>query len=238
MTKETSGSSVAAEYLAHGVEVMRANESFVRQQAEGTYEEVIHLINDAIDEVGLALKRPEREKYYLERTMSFFTQHVLMPFSYAIYWDLLAGNLPACFMELRLMLESLVKCYLADSKHPEVPSFQTRLDLLEQEMGQEKLSTSKVMKKLGGQLEAPGAFVALWGKLSEHWSHMKGFTDKLVSHVTEKSDMPPWALGIPLHYAESDLSFLEELRERISQFRSLLTITMEQYRREYGSDIG
>jgi hypothetical protein len=81
-----------AKYLAHVVEVMRENRAFIRNNAEGVYEEVIELINDAIDEVGFAVEKPEREKDCLERSMTFFIYHVLMPFSYAIYWDLLAGN--------------------------------------------------------------------------------------------------------------------------------------------------
>ena len=130
MVEETNSSSAVTEYLAHLVEVIRENEKFLRDNAEGTYKEVIGLINDAIDNVGLAVEKPEREKDYLEHSMAFFTYHVLMPFSHAVYMDLLAGNVPACFMELRLMLESLARCYLADSRHPEVPFFQRRLELL------------------------------------------------------------------------------------------------------------
>lgn len=238
MAEETNSSSAATEYLAHLVEVIRENEKFLRDNAEGTYKEVIDLINDAIDNVSLAVEKPEREKDYLEHSMAFFTYHVLMPFSHAVYMDLLAGNVPACFMELRLILESLAKCYLADSGYPEAPFFQTRLELLGQEMERAKLSTSKAMKGLGEELGVTNGFVALWGKLSQDWVHTKGFIDKLVSHVTEKSDMPPWALAIPMNYTESDLNILEELRNSISQFRSLLATTMEKCMQEYGPDTG
>jgi hypothetical protein len=238
MIGETNSDSAAAEYFAHIVEVMRENEKFIRQNAKGTYEEVVELINDAIDEVGLAVNRPEREKGYLEHSMTFFTYHVLMPFSYAIYLDLLAGNVPASFMVLRLMLESLAKCYLADSRYPEVTFFQARLERLEQEMEQTKVSTSKAMRELGEKLGAANDFVDLWRKLSQDWVHTKGFTDKLVSHVTEKSDMPPWALAIPMNYTETDLSILEEMRNRVSQFRGLLATTMGKYRQEYSADAG
>ncbi|MBC7263410.1 MAG: hypothetical protein H5T64_03520 [Chloroflexi bacterium] len=238
MTEEVNGGSAAAEYVAHIAEVMAENERFLSENAKGTCEEVIELINDAIDEVACAVKRPEREKDYVERAMAFFTHHVLMPLSYAVYFDLLAGNVPACFMELRLILESLVKCYLADSQHPEVPFFQERLELLEQEIHQAELSTSKIMKELGEELGRANDFVALWGKLSQDWVHMKGFTDKLVNYVTQMSDMPPWALVIPMNYTLSDLSILEELRDRILQFRSLLATAMGKYRQEYNPDTG
>jgi len=179
MTEETKSSSAAAEYFAHIVEVMQENEKFVRRNAKGAYEEVIELINDAIDEVGLAVKRPQWEKDYLENSMTFFTYHILMPFSYAIYLDLLAGNVPACFMELRLILESLAKCYLGDSRYPEATFYQTRLELLEQEMEQRKLSTSKAMKELGEKLGATNGFVALWGKLSTNIKKLRGSFQKV-----------------------------------------------------------
>lgn len=238
MTEEVNGGSTAAEYFDHIVEVMRENEKFLRKSAKGTYEEVIELINDAIDNVGLAVERPEREKDYLEHSTAFFTYHVLMPFSYAVYLDLLAGNVPACFMQLRLILESLAKCYLADSRHPKASFFQERLELLEREMEQARLSTSKMMKELGKRLGATSDFASLWGKLSHDWLHTKGFSEKLVGHVIEQSDMPSWSLVIPMNYTESDLSILEELRNRISQFRSLLAATMEKYREEYSPGAG
>ena len=230
MAEETKSSSTAAEYFAYITKVMRENEEFLRNNAKETYEEVIELINDAIDNVGLAVKSAESRKDYIERSMAFFTYHTLMPFSYAIYVDLLAGNVPVCFMELRLMLESLVKCYLADSKYPEQTFFRDRLELLEQE----NLSTSKLMKGLGEKLGAENDFVALWGKLSQDWVHTKGIADKVVGHVIERGDMPPWALAIPMNYAESDLDAIDGLRNRISQFRGLLTTVMEEYRQEHG----
>jgi len=234
MAEETKSSSTAAEYFAYITKVMRENEEFLRKNAKEAYEEVIELINDAIDNVGLAVKSTESRKDYIERSMAFFTYHTLMPFSYAIYVDLLAGNVPACFMELRLMLESLVKCYLADSRYSEETFFQERIELLEREMEQEKLSTSKLMKELGKKLGAENGFVALWGKLSQDWVHTKGITDKVVGHVIERSDVPPWALAIPMNYTENDLGTMEELFNRISQFRGLLTTTMEKYRQEHG----
>jgi len=238
MTKEAKSNSYADGYLAHIVKVMQENEEFILNNAEEVYDEVIELINDAIDEVILVVERPEREKDYLERSMTFFIYHVFTPFSYAIYLDLLAGNVPACFIGLRLMLESLVKCYLADSRHPEETFFQTRLVLLEQEMKQAKLSISRAMEELGEKLGVANGFVALWGKLSQDWVHTKGFTEKLVGYVSEKSNMPPWALVIPMNYTENDLSILEELRDQISQFRSLLRTSIEKYRQEYGPDAG
>lgn len=128
------------------------------------------------------------------------------------------------------MLESLAKCYFADLKYPERTFFQERLELLEEE----ESSTSKLMMELGKQLGLGRGFVALWSKLSQDWIHTKGVMDRVVSHVVEKSDVPAWALVIPMNYTENDLEALDELRNRISQFRELLTATVEKYQQELG----
>jgi len=43
-----------------------------------------------------------------------FLSFVLLPLSYGIFFDFLAGNLVASFMQARTLLEQLAKCYLAD----------------------------------------------------------------------------------------------------------------------------
>ena len=227
MVEETKSNSTAAEdYLNHIIGVMKQNEAFLRQNAEETYYEVVELINDAIDNVMLAVKKSGED--YVKYSMISFIHHILMPFSYAIYMDMLAGNIPACFMELRLMLESLVKCYLADLKYPDRTFFQERLKLLEAENS----STSKLMEELERKLGLENDFVALWGKLSQYWVHTKGIMDRVVAQVVEKSDVPSWGLVLPMYYAESDLDTIDELCNRISKFRSLLTAVMEKYQQE------
>ncbi|MBA7617408.1 hypothetical protein ES703_24722 [subsurface metagenome] len=231
MTEEIKGNSTAVEeYFDYIIEVMRKNEGFLRKNAKETYDEVVELINDAIDNVVLAVKKSEED--YVKYSMISFLHHILMPFSYGIYVDMLAGNIPVCFMELRLMLESLVKSYLADSRYPDPPFFQERLESLEQEINKEKKSISDLMEELGEKLGVKKDFVALWGKLSHDWVHTKGIMDKVVAQVTEKSDVPPWALAIPMTYAENDLDTIDELRNRISKFRSLLTAAMGRYQQE------
>jgi len=227
MAEETKGdSAVVEDPLYYIIEVMRQNETFLRQNAEETYHEVVELINDAIDYVVLAAKKSGED--YVRYSMISFLNHILMPFSYAIHVDTLAGNIPACFMELRLMLESLVKCYLADLEYPDRTFFQERLKLLEDE----NLSTSELMKDLGRKLELGNAFVALWSKLSQNWIHTKGIMDGVVAQVIEKSDVPPWGLVLPMRYSERELDTLDELRNNISKFISLLKTTMEKYQKE------
>ncbi|MHC4425154.1 MAG: hypothetical protein ACYSYV_03550 [Planctomycetota bacterium] len=225
MVEETKSNSTAAEdYLNDIIGVMKQNEAFLQQNAEETYYEVVELINDAIDNIMPAVKKSVED--YVKYSMISFIHHILMPFSYAIYMDMLAGNIPACFMELRLMLESLVKCYLADLQYQDQSCFQDKLKLLEEE----RKSTSELMMELGEKLGSN--FVALWGKLSQDWVHTKGIMDRVVAQVIEKTDVPSWGLVLPMYYAESDLDTIDELRNRISKFRSLLTAVMEKYQQE------
>ncbi len=229
MAEEAKGDSAAVEDpLNCIIEVMRENEAFLRQNAEESYHEVVELINDAIDYVVLAVKKSGED--YVEYAMISFLHHIFMPFSYAIHVDMLAGNIPVCFMELRLILESLVRCYVADLKYPDRTFFQKKLELLDEENKREKKSTSKLMDELGKKLGLN--FVALWGKLSQDWIHTKGIMDRVVAQVIEKSDVPPWALVVPMNYAESDLDAINELRNHISNFRSLLKAVMAKYQQE------
>ena len=220
MTDENKATSTAAkEYFEHDIQVMRGNEDFLRSNAKETYDEVIELINDAIDYVDLAIRKRDSVEDYVRESLSFFLHHILMPFSYAIYLDLMAGNIPACFMQLRFMLESLAKCSLADLRYPDENFFQSKLEMLQEE----DLSTSKILRELGTELGLGSSFVALWGKLSDDWIHTRGIIDRITNQIIERSDVPAWALVIPMNYADSDLDTIDELRKRISQFRHLAT---------------
>jgi len=217
MTEETKNVTLVTDYLASITKVMRGNEEFLLKNAKESYNEVIELVNDAID-----LAKQEEKSDYAKFSMAFFIYHILMPYSYAIYVDLLAGNLPVCFMQLRLMLESLAKCYLADSRYANQPFFQRRFELLEKESS----STSKLMKDLGKELRVGNDFKNLWRQLSQDWVHTRGIVDGVVNHLVQKSDVPPWALIIPMSYGANDLGTINQLREQIVKFRELLAVIM------------
>jgi hypothetical protein len=222
----------ADEYLNDFLEVVRKNDGFLHDKAENAYREVVGLVNDAIDYTGFDVKRAACREDYVKSATGFFLRHILQPFSYAIHSDMLTSNLPACFTELRVVLESLAKCYLADVRYPEQTFFQERLESLEKEKQQGKeVSTSKWMRELGGQLGLENRFVALWGKLSRDWVHTRGIVNRFVAQVVEKSDVPGWSLVIPMTYAQGDLDSLEELGRHISELRGLLKATMQAYHR-------
>lgn len=216
-------------YIDFIMNVMKENDDFLKKFAKETNNEVSELMNDSTDYMSFFAKKGVENM--TKSTMSFFTRHMLMPLSYAIYVDLLAGNIPVCFMELRAMLESLVKCYLADLRYPDSPFFQEKLKLLEKEPKSndktKRKSDSDFMKEFDKELGFNEGAIKLWGKLSEDWIHTKGVMDKVVYQVAEKSNVPPWALVIPCNFVEADFKDIEELHKRISQFRNLLKITMK-----------
>ena len=214
--------------------VMKENEIFLLRKAEKTYDEGVSLINDAIDYIGFSVKGEKSKEKYLRYSRVFFIHHILMPSSYAIQTDLLTGNLPVCFMELRVMLESLVKCYLADLKYPDESSFQKKLELLEKETKMKngtKISKREhdFIEEFDRELGLNKRSIKLWGELSQDWIHTRGIVDRITKEITEKSAAPSWTFIIPIKYIESDLDTIDELHKRISQFRSLLKGVIENY---------
>lgn len=130
------------------------------------------------------------------------------------------------------MLESLVKCYLADLKYPDKTFFYEKLELLEKET---KLKNDKnifkkehdFMEEFDKKLGSKNSSIKLWGKLSQDWIHTKGFMDKIINGISEKSGIPPaYALPMPMNLNKSELETISELQKCISQFRILLKATI------------
>jgi len=224
------GSTPVREYPDICFEVMKENQEFLLSNAKGVSDEGIKLINDAIDHAALVTKNERGRELYVERSMVFFLYHVLMPFSYAVYTELLLGNTPGCFMDLRLMLESLVKCYAADSRYRNATLFHERLELLESK----RPSINRLMREVGRQVGLNSQFADLWNELSREWVHTKGIVDRVVDRLLQDSGVPNWALVVPMAYTESDLYGLDHVRTQMSRFRTLLAHTMEEYREEIG----
>jgi len=155
-----------------------------------------------------------------------------MPFSYGIFVDLLVGNLPVCFYELRVMLESIAKCYVAELHPDKDLFFENKLLSLEEVLKEEKVSTSKLLEEFGKMIELENEPLKLWGKISQDWIHTTGIAKKIVEQVVEKSELPPYALALPMSYSEADLGTVEELGKRVSDFRKILKTTMDKYKEE------
>ncbi len=205
----------ASEYLDLIHTIMHENDEFLHSQSMPTLSEAVELMNDAIDRVGQLSRKKDWKDSYTRSALTVYAFHILLPQSYAIYLDLLAGNIPACFSEVRIMLESLVKCHYADLHYSNEPFFQDKLEMLEETQDRKRISITKLMSKLGSD------YATLWRELSRDWIHTTGLVSKLMEHLVSRGDVPAWALTIPMSYTKSDRETLRELKKRIATFRKL-----------------
>lgn len=206
-------------------ENMQENEDFLHSKARETYAEVVGLVNDAIDYVSFFVEK-KRVADYVKFAVIHYVHQILMPLSYAMVMDLLTTNLVACFMELRLMVESLVKCYFADLKYPGKTFFQEKIELLEKEKKRRKTITN-LMEEYGEEAKD------LWKQLSEGWLHTKGIVDRIVEEISSKSELPVWPLVLPITYNDTELDVLEELRRDVSKFRRLQKEVIEDWKKSF-----
>jgi hypothetical protein len=222
--------------------VAEENEKFMEEKAKEPFSEVLGLVNDVIEYVRpyayLVIEKEEKTlKEYATRPMLFFMLHILMPFSYGLFTDLLLGNLPACFYELRVMLESIAKCYLAElySEEKENVFFEYKLLSLEEEEinenDEKRACTSRFLKEFGDIIGLGDEPSKLWKKISKNWIHTTGIASKIVKQA-EISKPPSHALILPINYREADLNIINELGRHISSFRKILKTTMEKYKKE------
>jgi len=213
MSAEENSSDELVNLICENIE---ENEEFLRKNAKDVYEEVIGLANDGIDLLSIILKKFNTGEEAAKHPMAFFALHVFMPMSYGIFVNLLIGNLPACFMQLRLIHEAMAKCYFSEKIDSSQYYFGIKLETLEQILREAQISTTKLMKELGPD------FVKLWGKLSESWLHPRGILKRVTDSAVEKGTPPSWSFGLPTIYTNDDLDDLKELKKRVSEFRALL----------------
>jgi hypothetical protein len=231
MGNRKMSSSAGDELLEFLFERMRANEGFLRGGSEEVYAELVGLVNDVTQHLGAAFDTGVTAEDFVKCAVIYFLNHILGPVGMAIYLNALSGNLPGCYMELRLALESLMKCYLADLQHSDQHFFRDRLRLLEEQAREQRRSITRMMRDwdqdLGLEQEIGSA--ALWSTLSEEWVHAKGVMERIVDHVIEESSVPPWGLVLPSVFAEEDLVTLDELCRCLRQFRAIMKAAIDKY---------
>jgi len=122
----------------------------------------------------------------------------------------------------------ILKCYVADLCPERELFFEIKLMMLEKE----GRSISNLLEEFGKTIGLSDKPLKLWGKLSQEWVHTKGIVQKIIDHVEKKSDLPPYALPIPMNYTEKDLDSLRELAERTSELREILKVACDKYKME------
>lgn len=198
--------------------VLRENEQFTKTNtlAKNTYDGIVELINDVIDLLG---HMPDADKFVRSAKYNFILTN-LMPSSYSILLNFLAGNIPPCFMQIRTTVEFLVESYVADTEYPNEEFFYDKLQKVQEKRDREKIRLYKFISKIDGKA------ANLWRQCSE-WGHAQSLAKKLVEQISD--DLPVWALVIPMPYDERDEQSLRELQEATMQLRNILKSIIEKY---------
>lgn len=212
-------------------EVVGTNEDFLLKNSKDVFDEIVELVNDAIDYAQSYAKRDkeQRKELHTESAMYFYVYNSLMPSSNALLVDLLTGNLPACFRELRFMIEMLAKCYLADQRYPQLTFFERRLYTLQhtEDGKRRRISELKFVEDFSKEIQDDTSPIELWRSLSEE-SHARKFVERVVDSVINRNNVPAYSLVIPIVLGKGDLHDVEDLNKYVISFRGILNKVMVQ----------
>lgn len=208
-------------------EVADKNEDFLLQNSKDVFDEIVELVNDAIDYAQSYAKRDkdERKKLHAESAMNFYACNSLMPSSNALLVDLLTGNLPACFRELRFMIEMLAKCYLADSRYAQLTFFEQRLYTLQHTKDGKRIPEIRLVEDFSKEIEDSATPLELWRSLSEE-AHARKFVERVVDSVINRDNVPAYSLAIPMVLKKGDLHDIRDLNRYVVSFRGILNKTL------------
>lgn len=219
-------------------ETAEENAEFINKNAKHIASEVLELVNDAIDYMTFFIKLEDAVELSFRQTLVFYANHIFMPASYSIFINFWLGNVPNCFRELRFLIESLAKSYLADLKYPSESFFEAKLESLRRES--KKRNDEDVPKRehdfieeFDRELGFDRKSVKVWGKLSAE-VHTTKYVKRFMDHIVGKSDMPSYAFAIPMSYTAGDLQDLQELHDFICDYRQILKATIEGYKTIFG----
>ena len=148
--------------------------------------------------------------------------------------DLLAGNLPTCFMQLRLIIETAAKALTTDYKYRFQGVSMHDVVELEKYLQKMNISMSKFYKGIFSQVigkEGGEDTFYLWSKLSENWVHFRGMAKRIRKRIEEEEGIPPsYMLVLPTELDESDIKDVKELTKRVAETRKLLQVFFEKWK--------
>lgn len=162
--------------------------------------------------------------------------HVVQPQIYGMIYNFLLGNLPACYMSMRVVLEAVVDAVVVSTRFYDLP-FPDNLRHLRRLERETRLTFADKCKLL---LPASAQSVVknineLWSYLSEYWTHAKGIVKKLDDKVKEaiqkgRTVAPPmWALALPYTYDKSDIDDLREFVNKLRKLNKVVETLLEQF---------
>lgn len=209
------------DYVNQITKALRENEQFTKTNisAKNAYDEIVELINDAIDLLG---QLPNKSDKFVKSVKYNFILTNLMPSSYSILFNFLAGNIPTCFMQIRTAVEYLVMGFIADKENPSEGFFYEKLQKVEEKRNKEHMRLHQLIKTIDPEA------AMLWTNCSE-WGHAQSLTKKMIDQITS-SDIPGWSLVVPMPYNQTDEQPITELQEATKQLRSALARIIQKWR--------
>ncbi len=217
-------SSTVDPWLEAAIPVLRQNAEFCgsNQAARETRTELSRLMNDGVDHIVWIAKFKDWHQIRTWSSTANYVFSMLFPLAQGIYLDFLAGNVPSCFMQLRMLVEQVARCLRSDVEYPREEFFQDRLDKLEAEMRRTRQSLSNLISSLDSRA------VDLWRELSNRWVHMRRF-EPIVQSIMGPG-VPGYALTVPSPYTLTDVQDIAELGAKVTMFRKVLIPVMEKWK--------
>jgi hypothetical protein len=198
--------------------IMDENISFFQSDltAKESLAEIEGLLEDALKYVGWKeLPEDPNGQYALNFAIINFIHFVLLPLSCAISFDFLGGNLPACFMQLRLLLEQLAKCFFADLNYQDLNLASDKIKHLEAE--------DRGITRMVSELNL--ADKTLYAVLSNDWVHLR-YLGPIV-RMFQRGDVQ---LLVPVACSQNELPEIRELGEAIRTYRVVLANTLQEWK--------
>ena len=198
--------------------IMEDNVSFFQSHptAKETLKEVEGLLQDALKYIGWKeLPEDPSGQYAVNFAVINFIHFVLLPLSCAISFDFLGGNLPACFMQLRVLIEQLAKCFFADLNYQDLNLALDKIEHLEAK----GRGITRMVTKLNPANET------LYKVLSNDWVHLKHL--KPIVKIFERGDVQ---MLVPVPCSENELPEIQELGRAIHIYRFVLADTLQKWK--------
>lgn len=161
-------------------------------------------------------------------TLSLMSATIAHPELLSMTFNLLLGNLPACYVSMRAILEAIVDSTIASSRFSDYPYPQD----LEQVRKLERNKNLKFKDKCDLFLhawiksETRNNVKKLYDYLSQYWVHPKGIARKLREITDNRAKRfgnrylgPSWILIIPYSYRRRDIDDLREFSQKITILR-------------------
>ncbi|MHA1632101.1 MAG: hypothetical protein ACTSXC_04740 [Candidatus Freyarchaeota archaeon] len=162
--------------------------------------------------------------------------HIVQPQIYGMIYNFLLGNLPACYMSMRVVLEAVVDAVIVSTRFYDspFPDNLRHLRRLERETRMTFADKCRLLIPASAQSVVKN-INELWSYLSEYWAHAKGIIRKLNDKIREavqkgQTVTPPmWSLALPYPYDETDIDDLREFANRLRKLNEVVETLLEPF---------